>query len=192
MPILRLAGKAPHRRRPVNSALGVMRQYASFFEWYDKGTKELGVVGTLVEALAQAGETGLHSPVEFSPDPPDCVCRNAAGELVAIEVAEVVCEEAARLVAQGHDVYRNWRPGELQAHVARELSDKDSKVFHGGPYEQVICCLFTDEPALSPSEAEMELRGKTFGPFNQLTGAYLLFSYSAERKAYPVIRLDLK
>lgn len=98
-----------------------MRRYASFFEWYDKGTKELGVAETLVEALTQAGESGLHSPIEFSPDPPDCVCQDANGDLVAIEVAEVVCERAARLVAQGHDVYRVWQPGELRSHVAREL-----------------------------------------------------------------------
>lgn len=32
-----------------------MWHYASFFEWYDKGTKEFGVVETVVEALAQAG-----------------------------------------------------------------------------------------------------------------------------------------
>ena len=169
-----------------------MRRYASFFEWYDKGTKELGVAETLVEALNQAGESGLHSPIEFSPDPPDCVCQGANGDLVAIEVAEVVCERAARLVAQGHDVYRVWQPGELRSHVARELSDKDSKVFHGGPYQHIICCLFTDEPALSPEDAATELAATSFGPFKTLTAAYLLFSHSPAIKAYPFIRLTLR
>jgi hypothetical protein len=169
-----------------------MRRYASFFEWYDKGTKELGVAETLVGALAAAGEAGLHSAIEFTPDPPDCVCRDANGNLIAIEVAEVVCEHAARLVAHGRDVYRSWRPGELEARVARELSDKDSKVFHGGPYRQTICCLFTDEPALSPEEAANELAAATFGPFKQLTSAYLVFSYSPGDKTCPFIRLALR
>src|SRR5215470_3071984 len=108
-----------------------MKSYASFFEWHDRGQKELGVVEELVIALNRSTKLALREAREFSPDPPDCVCLDAAGEPVAIEVAEVVCEEAARRNAQGFHVYRHWRPGELAAHVSRELADKDSKVFHG-------------------------------------------------------------
>ena len=131
-----------------------MKTYASFFEWHDRGQKELGVVEELVVALNRSANLGLQAPREFSPDPPDCVCLNAAGEPIAIEVAEVVCEQAARLNAQGSSVFRHWRPGELAAHVSRELADKDSKIFHGGPYRSVIACLFTDEPALTVEQAE--------------------------------------
>ena len=51
-----------------------MKTYASFFEWHDKGRKELGVVEELIEALSKCSSIHLHSPREFSPDPPDCVC----------------------------------------------------------------------------------------------------------------------
>ena len=169
-----------------------MKNYASFFEWHNKGQKELGVVEELVAALTRTANLGLHSPREFAPDPPDCISFNAAGQLVAVEVAEVVCEAAARLNAQGSNVYRQWGPGDLTAHINRELADKDQKVFHGGPYQSIIVCLFTDEPALSVAQAESELKSQTFGPFTQLSAAYLLFSYQPATRSYPAVELRLR
>lgn len=168
-----------------------MKRYASFFEWHDKRMKELGVVETLIDALNRSAGLGLYAAQEFTPDPPDCVCLNRHGELVAIEVAEVVCETATRLTAQGHKVHRQWNPGEFAKHVAKELADKDRKRFNGGPYAEVIACLFTDEPALAVEQASSELLPCTFGPITQLTSAYLLFSYVPSSKTYPVIRLAL-
>ena len=169
-----------------------MKTYASFFEWRDKGQKELGVVEELVVALNRSAKLGLHAPREFSPDPPDCVCLNSAGQLVAIEVAEVVCEEAARLNAKGSQVYRHWKAGELAIHVAGVLAGKDQKTFHGGPYQSIIACLFTDEPALSLAQAESELASQVFGPFSQLSAAYLLFSYQPATQSYPIVELHVQ
>ena len=169
-----------------------MKTYASFFEWHDRGRKELGVVEELVVALNSSAGLTLHEPREFSPDPPDCVCLNEAGESIAIEVAEVVCEEAVRLNAQGTDVYRHWRPGELATHVSLTLAGKDGKTFHGGPYHSIVACLFTDEPALTVEQAEAELAGHEFGPFSQLTNAYLLFSYRPATQSYPLIELRIR
>ena len=168
-----------------------MRRYASFFEWYEKGPKELGVVESLAEALQQIHGVRLHALREYTPDPPDCVAINTKGETVAVEVAEIVCESAARLNAQAHRADRHWRPGELEAHVRRELKDKDDKHFHGGPYAEVIACLFTDEPALL-EQARRELAGTIFGPIKQLSSAYLLFSYDPGTKSYPAIPLALQ
>jgi hypothetical protein len=166
-----------------------MKTYASFFESHDKASKELGVVEELVEALNQGAGLSLHTPREFSPDPPDCVCLDSQGRAVAIEVVEVVCERATRLTAQGHNVYRVWGPGELADHVARVLREKDTKRFHGGPYQEVVACLFTDEPALEVPVAKAELQASTFGPFSQLTAAYLLFSYDPSTQSYPLAAL---
>lgn len=168
-----------------------MKIYASFFEWHDKGRKELGVVEKLIEALNRSTALRLHSPKEFSPDPPDCVCLNASGQCIAIEVAEVVCENAVRLNAQGTEVYRSWNHGDLIAHIQHRLSEKDGKLFHGGPYQEVIACLFTDEPTLTASQATSELVGQLFGPFKQLTAAFLLFSYDPGSQTYPVVKLEL-
>ena len=169
-------------------SLGVMKRYAGFFEWFDQGRKELGVVEELLESLNSAGAS-LSSPRLQRPDPPDCVCRDARGNNVAIEVTEVVCEEAARLTAQGHDVMRVWKPGELREHVAARLSDKDSKHFNGGPFAETVVCLFTDEPMLTPPQVQEELRAASFGPFNQVTAAYLVMSYDPGTKSYPVVPL---
>ena len=66
-----------------------MRTYAPFFEWFDKGRKELGVVEELLESLNREGRVHFHSPRLQMPDPPDCVCVNRSGSQVALEVAEV-------------------------------------------------------------------------------------------------------
>jgi hypothetical protein len=169
-----------------------MKTYASFFEWHDKGRKELGVVEELLVALNRTAGLRLHSPKEYSPDPPDCICLDGSGKSVAIEVAEVVCREAARLNAQGRAVYRSWQAGELLSQVAHVLNGKDAKTFHGGPYQAIIACLFTDEPALTVTQATAELSGQLFGPFTQLTAAYLLFSYDPGSQTYPVVKLGVR
>ena len=168
-----------------------MKTYASFFEWHNKSQKELGVVEELVITLNRIAGLGFHSPKEFSLDPPDCICLDVSGNTIAIEVAEVVCQEATRLNARGSAVYRNWRPGELAIQVAHVLEEKDRKTFHGGPYQAIIACLFTDEPALTFTQATTELSGHLFGPFNQLTAAYLLFSYEPDSQTYSVVNLTV-
>ncbi len=166
------------------------RKYASFFEWPEKERKELGVVEELVSGLNAAG-LGLRNLRVQRPDPPDCVCDDMNGNPVAIEVAEIVCEDAARLNAQGQNVYRAWRPGELEKTIAARLSEKDTKSFHGGPYTEIAVCLFTDEPALTLDFAKRELSVASFGPFEQIGAAYLLFSYDPGSKSYPLLPLQI-
>lgn len=137
------------------------RKYASFFEWPEKERKELGVVEELVSSLNVSG-LGLRNLRVQRPDPPDCVCDDPNGKPVAIEVAEIVCEDAARLNAQGHTVYRAWRPGDLAEKINARLAEKDAKIFHGGPFASVAVCLFTDEPALTVDFAKRELSSVTF------------------------------
>lgn len=169
-----------------------MRKYASFFEWpEDRSIAEKGVVVDLVESLAHRNERQFHSVGIQKPDPPDCICLNELNERVAIEVTEVVCEDAARLNAQGHDVFRNWKDGELADRIAEQLADKDGKKFHGAPYAEVIVCLFTDEPLLTIDRIQQELGELYFGPFAQVTSAYLLVSYDPRTKTYPVFTIKL-
>jgi hypothetical protein len=167
------------------------RKYASFFEWPDKQIKELGVVRELLAALNSTVNLGLHTPSIFEQDPPDCVCKNSKNDNVAIEVAEVVCQNAARLNAKGQDVYRVWQTGELASHIQHRLNEKDNKTYHGGPYADLFACLFTDEPMLTLDFVKAELASVSFGPFLQLTSAFLLF-YEPVSKSYPVIKLQLK
>ena len=166
-----------------------MRSYAPFFQWPDRQQAELGVVEVLIRALHQRAERSLHSPRVQHPDPPDCVCLNEDNRLIAVEVTEVVSAEAARRVAQGEPVLRNWQRDELEPDLRDRLADKDSKIYQGGPYSEVIACLFTDEPLLTPELVESELVGKSFGPFRQLTSAYLVLSYVPTLRTYPVYKL---
>jgi hypothetical protein len=165
------------------------RQYASFFEWPAKEGKELGVAEEFVASLNTESGFGLSNLQLQRPDPPDLTCLSARGERVAIEIAEVVCEEAVRRRAKGEEVLRVWRPGDLSSSVAGLLHRKDEKTFHGGPFEQIFVCLFTDEPMLTPEAARAELDTARFGPFKQITGAYMLFSYQPSTQSYPVIKL---
>lgn len=181
-------------RRDLERAIEALnrgRKYASGFKWPEKDIEELGVVEELMASVTASRFRELYHPRINRPDPPDCVCSTADGALVAVEVTEVVCERAAALNAQGHEVYRNWRPGELRAHIAMRLGDKDNKQFHGGPYGEVLICLFTDEPALTTELAACELAGARFGPFRQITDAYLLFFYDPHTKGYPVFKLAI-
>ena len=167
------------------------RPYASFFEWPDKEQKELGVVEELISGLKTRGGLNLSNLRPHRPDPPDCVCSGEDGETVAIEVSEVVCESAASRNARGEKVYRVWRLGELTEVVSARLAEKDSKTFHGGPFDSIVVCLFTDEPALTYEAASRELASQSFGPLRQVSAAYLLFSYDPGTRTYPFIRLPL-
>ena len=169
-----------------------MKRYASFFDWRDRQQAELGVVEELVSALADRGERRFSTPQSYKPDPPDCVCLNEDGQRVAVEVTEVVCSKAVSANAQGHEVYRNWRPGELYEHLAQQLRAKDQKSFHGGPYREIVVCLFTDEPLLTINRVTKELEASVFGPYAQVTAAYLLVSYDPSSKTYPVHTIHIK
>jgi hypothetical protein len=165
------------------------RRYASFFEWPEKEGKEFGVAEEFVETLNAETRLGLSNLQLQRPDPPDLICTGAAGDRVAIEIAEVVSEEAVRRTAAGEQVLRVWRSGDLRSSVSVLLQRKDRKRFHDGPFSQIFVCLFTDEPMLTFEAARAELDKAKFGPFKQITGAFLLFSYQPSTKTYPLLKL---
>lgn len=169
-----------------------MRRYASFFHWPDRARAELGIVENLATSLAARNERTFSNLECYKPDPPDCIGRNEAGELIAVEVSEVVCVESVRLNQKGTDVYRDWKPGELREHIEHQLDAKDCKQYHGGPYAEIVVCLFTDEMLLTIDFVQRELAHAVFGPFNQITCAYLLISYAPSIASYPVHTLRIR
>jgi hypothetical protein len=145
-----------------------------------------------LESLNATGQVHLRSPQLYRPDPPDCVCVNVAGEAVAVEVVEAVCAQAARLTTQGESVVRVWREGELRMHIGHLLGEKDRKIYHGGPYTEVVVCVFTDEPLLTGERVLSELGDASFGPFKQLSSGFLVLSYDPATKSYPVFPLRFR
>jgi hypothetical protein len=168
-----------------------MKTYAPFFEWPDKPQKEVGVAEQLMAYVNRARGLGWHSLQPQQSDPPDCVCSDFSGARIAIEVAEVVCSEAAARTARGENVMRLWEPGDAAAHIQELLLKKDGKQYLGGPYKELVACLFTDEFDLDFEELREELKNERFGPMKQITSAYLVFSYSAQAQSYPVLPLEL-
>lgn len=168
-----------------------MKTYAPFFEWPDKPQKEVGVAEHLVAYVNRERGLGWHSLQSQQRDPPDCVCSDATGAQIAIEVAEVVCSEAAARTARGENVMRRWETGDAAAHIRELLQRKDGKQYLGGPYKEVVACLFTDEFDLDFEELREQLKSERFGPMKQLSSAYLVFSYSAHAQDYPVLPLEL-
>ena len=181
----------PQDLSDIVDLLSSRRKYASFFEWIDKEGKEFGVGEDLVKALNSAHSLQLIDLAPCNPDPPDLTCKNVQGDLIAIEVSEIVCEKSVRLKQQGQDVYRVWQPGEVQAAISERLARKDKVTLQGGPYQSFYVCLFTDEIMLTPQGVGDELSDVSFGPFDQITDAFLLFSYQPGTKSYPVVRLRI-
>lgn len=164
------------------------RVYASFFKGGSKPQEELAVVHELLESMANRGEERYFDPAGSNFDPPDCVARSADGAAVAIEVTEIVCEQAVRFNAQcdreaimrmepGVAMMRVWKRQDFIAHVSDRLEDKDTKKLKGGPYEAYVIAMHTDEPDLERDKCKDWLHGHAFGPFKQICDAYLLFSY---------------
>jgi hypothetical protein len=174
------------------------RKYASFFEWPDRATKELGLVKRLVESLESAGRCDFHSP-RPGPGPnvaPDCVALNGDGHPVALEVSELVSEEAIRANQRAGSavggVYKHWDPAELLGGISALLRVKDSKTYHGGPFWDISVLIHTDEITIRSATYVPLLTEHAFGPFRRISDAYLLFSYDGDVGGYPHVKLVIR
>ncbi|WP_454260993.1 hypothetical protein [Pseudoxanthomonas mexicana] len=166
------------------------RKYAAFFELGGKWQKELSVGEELVRSLNAELAYGLQQLELHEPDPPDLSCR-MGDHLVALEVTELVCLKAVKVNQRGKEVYREWRPGEAVEALRELLYRKDKVRLQGGPFAELWVCIFTDEFVLTPERMAQELVGVTFGPFEQVVKAFLLFSYEPGKATYPVVPLQL-
>ena len=167
------------------------RVYASLRAGGTKCQIELGVVTDLLGAMETQGSRRYHNPRSLSQDPPDCDAQTLGGEPVAIEVTEFVSQvavemnEAARpgpgqVPAMEQMVMAVWDQTSFISHLASALAGKDRKILHGGPYSEYVVVSYTDEPLLVRAHAEAWLSAHAFGPYQQITSAYFLFSYEGD------------
>jgi len=166
------------------------RKYAAFFELGGKWQKELTVGEELVRALNAEFGYSLNGLELHEPDPPDLAC-SLDGNRIALEVTELVCIKAVKANEMGKRVYRDWRPGETAEALTTLLRRKDSIKLQGGPFSDLWVCVFTDELMLTAERIAQELAATTFGPFNQIRKAFVLFSYQPGKATYPVVPLQL-
>jgi len=182
--------------RRLAEARTKQRRYASFFQWRNKDVMERGVATEFLRSLETSEGTKLLHLRRPRGEPPDFFAEDAAGGLVGIEITEFVSEEAVRRNERGDGVFRMWKPQEVEDELRRIVGRKDGKRFtEEGParsFSRRILVIHTDEGMLSPGPYVDFLREATFGPVEQFTDAFLLFSYYPGEPAYPIIRLRLK
>lgn len=170
------------------------RNYAAFWDWPEKSTKEAGIMRGFLEARDALGLPRYAKVEAFKPDPPDFVARDPSGHAIAIELTELVSQEAIQAnigTSMQERVYRDWRREEAIAVLEARLADKDNKEFHGGPYDEIHVVIHIDEPILSPSEYIPFLSEISFAPCQQIARAFVLFSYDPMTEGYPLVELQL-
>ena len=165
------------------------RKHASFFEWPQKDTKELGVLECLIESLEKAGCSSYSEPHSSVKDSPDCIARDNSGNLVGIEISELVDLKTVRDAQHNNDYPKYWVKQEVIDRTQSIILQKDRKKFHGGPYSRIILVIFTDETFLDPDDVIPYLKQHEFEKTNQIYEIYLLFSYDPRYNTYPCVKL---
>jgi hypothetical protein len=165
------------------------RKHAGFFEWPQKDTKELGVVKCLLESLEKAGGCSYFNPRSAKKDPPDCVAQDKSGNMVGIEVSELVDLKTVRDAQQNKAYPKYWDRQAVLNKIQSIISKKDQKKFRGGPYSSIVLVIFTDETFLDPDDVIPYLQQHEFAKTNQVDEIYLLFSYDPRYHTYPFCKL---
>jgi len=165
------------------------RKHASFFEWPQKDTKELGILKCLISSLEKDGSSSYSDPQSTLKDPPDCVARDNSGKLVGMEISEFVDLKTVRDAQHNKDYPKYWDKKEIIERTQSIILKKGRKNFHGGPYSKIILIIFTDETFLDPDDAIQYLKQHEFKRTNQIDEIYFLFSYDPRYNTYPYVKL---
>jgi hypothetical protein len=168
------------------------RPYASFFFSSDREVGEWGVTQTFLE-FAQ-GEPGFPfgEPVNRGRgnDPPDCEVLDVDGRRIGIEVTELIDERAVAAAKQNGGVqWALWDVEKVRSAIQTRLTAKDGKVLKGGPYDEYLVLIFTDEPALPADLVERAVAVAPFDAVATIDRAYVLLSYDPHRRTYPSVRI---
>lgn len=165
------------------------RKHAGFFEWPDKPIKELGVVKRLFESMEKSGGCPYANPQSTDKDPPDCIAFDIDGNIIAVEVSEIVDQDTVRQAARGSADWKFWNEKEVLDRLERILLSKDKKHYHGQPYSKIVLVIFTDEPFLEPNDMVPTIEMHQFPKVTTINEAYLLFSYDPRVHSYPFVKL---
>lgn len=184
---------ARHLVRDLAKLAPRLQRYAGYRVWLreQRTVPEMDVARDLAKALAQAGDSALLRLRPSPADPPDVGATDPRGRAVAIEVTELVDEEAIRRNRSGQHVYRQWTMAEVLTKLEALIRTKDRKRFLGGPYHRVIVAIHTDEPAISWQECQVALESWSVAGLAQITEAYCVFSWDPATESCPVLKIRL-
>ena len=183
----------------VLERIAMSRGHADSFEWRpNRDLEEYGVVKLFCEALEKEGKSFIDSNSIFSRgrgnDPPDCEAIDLAGNLIGIEVTELVDSEAI-IASKKDQVYDwpEWDKTKLIDAINTRLEEKDNPgQIKGGPYTSYILIIYTDEPVLNAEYAKILLKDYRFHRSNLIDKAYLFIFFDPDPmyKTYPWIELE--
>jgi hypothetical protein len=187
----------------IRQALAKRRQYSAFFEWDDKATKEWGIARQFINVRPDLNVADIRP----GGDPPDCEVVLLDGEIIGLEITELVdqaaveqMERAAREDAPLEDKlnayaeYADWPTDKLAAHLTRIVTRKDGKLKRAsnGLCSRYTLLIHTDEMMLCRSDLRERLAGLSFTT-SMIDDAYVMESYSADdADPYPLHRLDIE
>jgi len=183
----------------IKEAIAKSRGYADSFGWPpDRDLEEHGVVKLFCEALEKVGKSFIDGNSIMSRgrgnDPPDCEANDLDGNLIGIEVTELVDPEAI-IAFKKNQVYEwaEWDKTKLIAAINNRLDAKDipGKI-KGGPYASYILIVHTDEPLLNADYAKTLLKEYRFAKRILIDRAFLFIFYDPVCKAYPHIELEFE
>lgn len=177
----------------LKRAVDGQRPWANFFWWHDRsdhgrGIAECGAARDLFDALRKVGSSDYSHPSPSGDRWPDCEAKNSNGEVVAVEVTDLV--DPRSLQPEGRPL--PWSEERLLGAIQQRLEGKDLRSFHGGKYAEVLLLIHTDEFYLEPTATVRLLQSASFTlPHGNLTRAFLLFSYWPDVGGCPVAELRL-
>jgi hypothetical protein len=170
-----------------------LRPYARFWEWPNKQLKEINIVRDFLFSMNIHGLKEYHSPIlgPSNNHPPDCILKNTIGEIIGVEVSELVSEVAIKDNIKGNNVYCDWTDGDILRKTRSILDTKDKKQYVGGPYHKIIILIHTDEPIINYDSCRRLLCSETYGKYVNISEAYFMLSYDPNHKCCPYVRLNI-
>jgi hypothetical protein len=188
----------------IQRAIAARRGYADGRSWPpDRGLEEYGVAQDFVSAASHE-PGGPFSDLKLRPrgeDPPDCEVRDAQGKRLALEVTELLDQDAVAAAAAAKLKRESvgqasmptpveWTCAELVILVQQRLDKKDFRDrLKGGPYDEYIVVLYTAEQRLDSATVRPCLHEHRFTEPSGIDRAYLSLDYEPG-SGYPLVRLQ--
>ncbi len=179
----------------AKEAKKAQRSHAGHFAWEtDRQVAEMGVALQLADELVADG-LGFFNDLRHpgvGNDPPDCEAVLNSGEIIGIEITELV-HSASAAAARACKPYNwhDWRQ-ELIPKLDEIIRKKDRAVVEGGPYSEYVLLIHSDEPWLEIDRIRVNLAAHVFPATKLISRVYFLISYDPSTRRYPYFRLRIE
>lgn len=170
------------------------RGYAEYWEWpIDRPRAELQAAKVVLNYLRHH-ESLWEGTLSNNPsDPPDVILTKPNGQLIGLEVTELVDEKMAafhrKMKEDGESPAYNcalWDQPKLASKLLKLIDTKKAKIAPCTGYTQLIIVIATDEPGITP-ELACETTASCKTPLDSHTRVFLTLGYtpSADKNIYP-------